>query len=199
MSLSKITLALAGWLISSAAMAQSLQLGQPAYGGSGCPGGSASTVLSPDASELSILFDQYISEAGGSSGKRIDVKSCNLAVPVRVPQGWSVAIFKVDYRGYTAIPAGAQSRFTVEYFWAGSRGPRVQRTFAGPRNTDYMVTDQLLASTLVWSACGAEVNLRMNSTMMAQTNNRNEQTLATVDSVDVSSGVIYHLQWRRCN
>lgn len=198
MSLSKIVLALAGVLVSSAALAQSLQLGQPAYGGSGCPGGSASSVLSPDGTELSILFDQYIAEAGGASRKRVDVKSCNLAVPVRVPQGWSVAIFKVDYRGYTAVPVGGQSRFTVEYFWAGSRGPKVQRVFAGPRNDGYTITDQLLASTLVWSACGADVNLRMNSTMMSQTNNRNDQTLATVDSVDVSSGVIYHLQWRRC-
>ncbi len=199
MSLTKISAIIAGLLISSAAMAQSLQLGAPSYGGTGCPGGSASTVLSPDNSELSILFDQYVAEAGNTTGKRVDVKSCNLAVPVRVPQGWSIAIFKVDYRGYTAIPAGAQSRFNVEYFWAGSRGPRTTRIFNGPINQPYTITDQLLAETLVWSPCGADVNLRMNTSMMAQSNSRMEQTLATVDSADVSSGVIYHLQWRRCN
>jgi hypothetical protein len=30
------------------------------------------------------------------------------------------------------------------------------------------------------------------------TNNRNEQTLATVDSADISAGLIYHIALRRC-
>ncbi len=188
-----------GVLFSSAAMAQSLQLGQPSYGGNGCPAGSASAVLSPDSQELSVLFDQYMAEAGGVTGKRIDRKSCNLAVPVRVPQGYSVAILKVDYRGFAAIPAGGLGRLDVEYFWAGARGPHVTRDARGPYNDNYTATDELLATTLVWSACGAEVNLRINSSMMVQTNNRMDQAIGTVDSVDVSSGVIYHLSWRRCN
>ncbi len=188
-----------GILFASLASAQSLQLGQPQYGGNGCPGGSASAVLSPDSAELSILFDQFMAEAGGTTGKRIDRKSCNLAIPVRVPQGYSVAILKVDYRGFASVPAGGLGRLESEYFWAGARGPRVTRDARGPFNSSYFVSDELIATTLVWSGCGAEVNLRINSSMMAQTNNRNEQTLATVDSVDVSSGLIYHLSWRRCN
>lgn len=199
MSFSKLLIMIAGLVVGSAAMAQQLQLGQPQYGGNGCPGGSASTVISPDSQELSILFDQYIAEAGGATGRRIDRKSCNLAVPVRVPQGWSVAVFKVDYRGYSAVPAGAQVKLESEYFWAGARGPKVSRAFNGPRSDSYTVTDELIASTLVWSGCGAEVNLRINSNVTAQTNNRLEQTMGTVDSVDISSGLIYHLQWKRCN
>jgi hypothetical protein len=199
MSTSRILGLVLGVLFSSAAMAQSLQLGQPSYGGNGCPAGSASAVLSPDSQELSVLFDSYFAEAGGTTGKRIDRKSCNLAIPVRVPQGYSVAILKVDYRGYVAVPAGGLDRLEIEYFWAGARGPKVVREARGPINDGYTVTDELLATTLVWSACGAEVNLRINSSMMAQSNNRMEQTIGTVDSVDVSSGVIYHLSWRRCN
>ena len=199
MSWSKVFGVVVGMMLSSVAMAQSLQLGQPSYGGNGCPGGSASAILSPDSQELSILFDQYIAEAGGTTGKRIDRKSCNLAVPVRVPQGYSVAILKVDYRGYTAVPSGGRDQFDVEYFWAGARGPKISRSFTGPRNDNYTVTDQLIATTLVWSGCGAEVNLRINSSMMAQANSRMDQTIGTVDSVDVSSGLIYHLAWRRCN
>ncbi len=199
MSWSKLLGVVVGMIVSSAAMAQSLQLGQPSYGGNGCPGGSASAILSPDNSELSVLFDNYIAEAGATTGRRIDRKSCNLAVPVRVPSGYSVAIVQVDYRGYTAIPAGGRNQFDVEYFWAGARGPKISRVFTGPSNDSYIVTDRLLASTLVWSGCGAEVNLRINSSMMAQSNSRMEQTIGTVDSVDVSSGLIYHLTWRRCN
>lgn len=198
MSFTKLFIMIAGLFAGSAAMAQSLQLGQPQYGGNGCPGGSASTVISPDNQELSILFDQYIAEAGGTTGKRIDRKSCNLAVPVRVPQGWSVAVFKVDYRGYTAVPSGGQVKLESEYFWAGTRGPKASRAFNGPRADSYTVTDDLIANTLVWSACGAEVILRVNSNITAQANARLDQTMGTVDSVDVSSGLIYHLSWKRC-
>lgn len=187
-----------GLMISTSAMAQSLVLGQPSYGGNGCPAGSASATVSPDGSAVSILFDQYIAEAGNTTGRRIDRKTCNLAVPIQVPQGYSVAIFKVDYRGFNAVPAGGYNRFDVEYFWAGARGPRMSRVFTGPQNSGYNLTDELIATTLVWSACGAQTNLRINSSMMAQANNRMDQTIGTVDSADISSGVIYHLQWRRC-
>jgi hypothetical protein len=197
--LSKVLGVAVGLLISSAAMAQSLQLGQPAYGGTGCPAGSASATVAPDGSAVSILFDQYIVEAGNTTGRRIDRKSCNIAVPVTVPQGYSIAVFQADYRGFNAVPAGGYNRFDVEYFWAGSRGPRITRTFTGPQNSDFSVTDSLIASSLVWSACGAQTNLRINSSMMAQSNNRMDQALGSVDSADISSGLIYHIQWRRCN
>lgn len=184
-------------LAGTQAQAESLRLGQPAYGGTGCPAGSASVSVSPDQTALSILFDSFTTEAGSS--KPIDRKSCNISIPVTVPNGYSVAVFQVDYRGFTAVPRGAQARFDAEYFWAGSRGFRVSRVFAGPYNDNYTVTDGLLATTMVWTPCGASVNLRVNASMMAQSNSRREQTIATVDSADISSGLMYHLQWRRCN
>jgi hypothetical protein len=181
------------------AEAAGLRLGYPAYGGTGCPNGTASVSLSPDETELSILFDQYSTEAGGVTGKMIDRKSCNISVPVAVPQGYSVAIFQVDYRGFIAVPAGGLSDFTAEYFWAGSRGPTVRRTFYGPQNQNFTLGDKLIASTLVWSACGDSVNLRVNTSLRTQTNRNYEQAIGMVDSADISSGVVYHLQWRRCN
>ncbi len=186
-------------MMSATAMAQSLQLGVPAYGGTGCPAGTASVSVSPGQDAVSILFDQYVTEAGRTTGRRIDRKSCNITVPVRVPQGYSVAVLQVDYRGYNAIPSGGYSRFDADYFWAGSQGVRSSRTFNGPVNNNFSVTDDLIATTVVWTPCGASVNLRVNSSMMAQSNSRMDQTLAMVDSADISAGLIYHLQWRRCN
>lgn len=179
--------------------AEGLRLGQPAYGGTGCPAGTASVSVSPDESAVSVLFDQFIAEAGRTTGRRIDRKSCNLTIPVQVPQGYSVAVFQVDYRGFNAVPRGGVNRFDSEYFWAGSRGPRLSRIFSGPTNDNFTVTDGLMASTLVWAPCGASVNLRVNASMMAQANAAMEQTIGAVDSADVSSGLVYHIQWRRCH
>lgn len=185
-------------LASSHAFAQSIRLGQPAYGGTGCPAGSASVTVSPSNDAISVLFDQFITEAGGNTGRRIDRKSCNLTVPVYVPQGFSVAIFSVDYRGFNAVPSGGYNRLTSEYFWAGTRGPTISRTFNGPQASDYTVTDNLLASAQIWAPCGQSVNLRINAGMMSMANSAMQQTLGTVDSVDLTSGMIYHIQWRRC-
>ena len=182
----------------ASAEAQALRLGQPAYGGTGCPAGTASVTVSPDASAVSILFDNYVSEAGGMSGKRLDRKSCNVSIPVQVPNGYSVSIFQVDYRGFVMVPRGGRAQFDAEYFWAGSRGPLIRRVFTGPYSDSYNLTDELIATTEVWTPCGASVNLRINSGMMAMSNGRMEDTLATVDSADISSGLIYHFKYRRC-
>jgi hypothetical protein len=189
---------LAVWAMSVSAQAQSLQLGEPAYGGTGCPSGSAAVTVSPDNSALSILFDAFSAEAGAASGRRLDRKSCNLSVPVRVPAGYTVAVIAVDYRGFVDVPRGGMAQFDTEYFWAGSRGPRLQRRFTGPVTDNFTFTDDLLTRTLVWTPCGADVILRVNASMLAQTNNRMDQTLGQVDSVDVSSGIVYQLRWQRC-
>lgn len=183
--------------LASAAHAEDITLGEPGYGGTGCPGGSVSATLSPDATSLSLLFDGYIVEAGGDTGKKFDRKSCNIAIPVHVPQGISVSIISIDYRGYNNFSAGADSQFNVEYFFAGARGPTFTKKFKGPLDADYLIQNQLTAQTMVWSKCGADVNLRTNSSIRVNTKN-NQQAMATVDSQDVSAAIVYQLQWKKC-
>lgn len=180
------------------AHADTIRLGIPAYGGTGCPAGTASAVLSPDQKTLSVLFDQYQAEAGGVTGRTLDRKACNLAIPVHVPQGFSISVFQIDYRGFAALPPAGRARFNVEYFFAGSAGPRSSKSVVGPTNQDYALTDILGAAALVWSPCGADTNLRINSNLMVQTNSAMQDALATVDSADIKSGLVYHIQWRRC-
>lgn len=177
--------------------ADDISLGTPGYGGTGCPAGSVSATLSPDAKSLSLLFDQYQVAVGGTTGKSFDRKSCNIAIPVHVPQGMSVAVMKIDYRGFNRLPAQASSQFNVEYFFAGTRGPAFQRSFRGALDEDYLINNELVAESMVWSGCGADVNLRTNSSMKLKTV-ANKEALSSIDSQDVSAGIIYQLQWRKC-
>lgn len=180
------------------AHANGIQLGEPSYGGTGCPAGSASVSLSPDQKSISLLFDQYVVEAGGS--RTMDRKNCNIAVPVRVPQGYSVSVFAIDYRGFVGLPTGARAQLAVDYFLAGQgRGVRSSKVFRGPDSNDYLTSDRLGLEAIVWSGCGADTILRANTSMLVQTNSRREQAMATVDSADINAGLIYHIQWRRCN
>ncbi len=190
-------LLLAAALCGSLAKADDIRLGDPGYGGTGCPAGTVSATLSPDALSLSLIFDQYQAKAGGVSGTSLDRKSCNIAIPVHVPQGFSVSVLKIDYRGYNNLPVGATSQFNVEYFFAGITGPKFYQKFNGPLDSDYQITNNLGVSALVWSACGADVNLRTNSSIRVMSHGA--EAMSTVDSADVHAAIIYHLQWRRCS
>ncbi len=185
-------------LVSASALADDISIGVPGYGGNGCPQGSASAILSPDSKTLTVLFDQYSAEAGKTSGRKLDRKACNLAIPVHIPQGLSISILSIDYRGFNSLPSGGVSEMNVEYFFAGSRGPQYRKRFYGPVSSDYLLNNTLAAGAIVWSACGADTILRANTSVVATTNRSNEQTIITLDSADIKAGLVYHLQWKRC-
>lgn len=195
----KSLVTLATLVLALSAEAQ-IKLGQPSYGGNGCPAGSASVSITEDGKTMSVLFDQFAAEAGDTTGRRIDRKSCNLRVPIKVPQGFSVALIGVDYRGFNAIPgSGAYTEFNAEYFYAGSRGPRFTRRFQGPQSNEYLINNKLIATSLVWSQCGAEVIFGINAAATAMANPQMQQTMMIVDSADITAGLLYQFTWRRCN
>ncbi len=182
---------------SIAAHADGLRLGDPQYGGTGCPVGSASVALSPDESALSILFDQYVVEAGDNVS--FARKNCNIAIPIHVPQGYSYSIIGIDYRGFVGLPRNARATLNVNYFLAGGgRGVNASKTFRGPVSEDYVKTDNLGLEAVVWTPCGGDTTLRANTTLLVNSNSFREQAMATVDSIDMQAGLIYHLQWKRC-
>jgi hypothetical protein len=185
-----IGILLASLFVASTAYADDISLGIPGYGGSGCPSDSVSATIS--------LFDNYIVEAGGETGKSFDRKTCNVAIPVHVPQGRSVSVLAIDYRGFNQLPRGARSQFNVEYFFAGARGPAFAQTFTGPKEKDYLISNKLVAESLIWSACGEDVNLRTNSSIRVNTS-KNQEAMATVDTQDVKAAIVYQLQWRTCS
>lgn len=187
--------------LSLSAFAQDdIALGHPAYGGNGCPNGSASVALSPDSKQLSIIFDQFLTEAGPASGRTLDRKSCNIAVPVHVPSGFSISVLAVDYRGFVSLPSNqSTAQLQAEYFFAGMRGPIFAKSFVGRQDSNYTFTNTLGVQAMVWSPCGADTNLRVNASMMLRNTSRMSDALATVDSADISAGIVYQIQMRRCN
>ncbi|MEK0182562.1 MAG: DUF4360 domain-containing protein [Microcoleus anatoxicus] len=173
--------------ISSALAQEKVQILGASYGGSGCPDRSASVSVSPDGQELTILFDKFVAQGNVSAEKR---KSCNLSIPIKVPQGFQISLYDADYRGYIAPKTSANLR--AEYFFAGSRGPIFSRNFNG--ETNYNVRDSLATVADVWSRCGDSINMRVNAAMTAS-----GAGTATVDSFDLAHrGLVYHIKYRTC-
>ena len=169
-------------LASTASFAETVTLGLPSYGGSGCPTGSASATVSPDGQELSVIFDKFVANNGR--------KNCALTIPVKVPNGFQVSIYTMDYRGYVAPKT--TGRLTTDYFFAGQRTSPITRVITGEKN--YSERDTVATMANVWSKCGDSVNMRVNAAMAASGKGD-----ATVDSVDVAHAVlVYYLKYRAC-
>jgi hypothetical protein len=168
------------------------------YGGTGCPQGSVDTYISPDSQAMTLIFDQYVAEAGTgipiSSGR----KFCNLTLDLIIPGGWQVSVFKVDYRGYVDLRAGTSAQVAASYYFSGSDARTNTRTtraqFVGAVTGNYTKSDNIGIESLVWSPCNVERALNVKTE--ARVNGRNG--LLTVDTIDGEFQQKYHLKWRRC-
>ncbi len=169
------------------------------YAGNGCPAGSAEVVLANDKKSVSVLFDDYIVEAGGEGQRTFSRKKCDIAFGLKVPNGMSVALINADYRGFTDLPSRAKATFTRNYFFAGSRGPRLKQNFKGNRSDDFTITDNMGVMARVYSQCGADVILRSKTAATVRTR-RGQEAMMSVDSADLTSKTIfrYNFSWKKC-
>jgi hypothetical protein len=141
------------------------RVGTPVLSGTGCPSGSATAVLTEDGSTVSIFFDGYRAAAGDHVF--MDRKACNIGLPIHVPNGLSVALLKLDYRGWYSLPAQGKATLKREYFFAGARGDRVADVvYAGQGEVE--TSDNLLALAQVYSRCGADTTARVNTSIIAE-------------------------------
>lgn len=177
------------------ASAASVTLGKPGYGGPGCPGGSAAVTLSNGGKALNLRFTEYRVRAG-TDGRSFDRASCNLTIPVKVPAGKALFVVGFEYKGYNRLPAGAKSTFAVEYFFPGTTGPKIEREFSGPRSGPFTINQALTGASVVKSACGASVNLRVNTSLRVTAGKT--QASASIRNADVNTAMIYRLELRDC-
>lgn len=174
------------------------QLGYPTFAGNGCSDETASAVLSPDGSTLTVLFDSYLAEAGGQSGTRLDRKICEMEIPVEVPSGYKVAIVEAEYRGFIDLPKTAQSSLVVDFTLERRPGKRVAHRWHGPMQEDFYTLSQMRDRDLVWTSCGGVSFLQINSSIMVASNGHNEPAMVAVDSADVKGALTYQLMYARC-
>ncbi len=196
----KALLSIAVLALSLSAQAQ-IRLGVPTYGGTGCPGGSASVSLTDDQSILSVLFDSFVAQAPTAMNANFDRKSCNLRIPVSVGPGYQVALIAFDYRGFAAIPNGGRGQFEARYAYVGQARPAIfRKSFAAGRADNYSLKNELISTSIDWSPCstGRDLMMTVDANILAVTNSRMDATNVSIDSVDVSAGLLYSIRLRRC-
>lgn len=170
------------------------------YAGSGCPAGSISDNLATDGQALTLLFDSFVASVGPGIPFSEKRKNCAITVKLRFPQGWSYSLYTVDYRGYLDLQPGTSGSQTARYWFSGDgRTGQATTSFYGPRTGDYTIRDRMFFSQSIWSPCGAQRDLVLNSAVQVD-NSRAPfaSAMLTEDAQDHSVQQIYGIKWQRC-
>lgn len=170
------------------------------YGGSGCPAGSVSHNISPDGQAFTILYDQFVAQAGPGVDRRENRKNCQLNLDLRIPNGWSYSVASVDYRGYASLDNRVEGLQKATYYFQGeTQQVDSEMAFTGPLDQDYLRRDEIGMATEVWSPCGEQRSLNINSQVrINNTRNTRGGGLLTVDSTDGTVKQVFNLRFRRC-
>ena len=181
-------LAAAVSMASGQAAAQVYFKGPVDVAGTGC--GAGSYTLSGEGTDtLSILFSAYdAADPPENAASKMQRASCNIAVPVHVPEGCQISVITADWRGYSQ----GETELVREYFFAGEQNSQQTYRPALPYE-DYTRTDQLLYKTV--RAAEGDMIFRINSSA---------HTLAaasyiSVDSADLHNTLLLHVSQESCS
>lgn len=169
--------------------------------GSGCPIGTSAVAGSPDNTAFTVTYSQYLAQAGVGAAPTDFRKNCQLTVNVHVPQGFSYAISKVDYRGFADLAPGASAMQRANYYFQGSSANEFStHNISGPYSGYWQTTDFNDEANLVFSRCGEERLLNINTELRVNRGSSasNTTSFIAMDSTDNSVDTIYHLAWKRC-
>jgi hypothetical protein len=129
-------------------------------------------------------------------------RNCQILIDLDFPQGWSFSVFDVDYRGYANLERGVSGINQAAYYLQGeTHTARMQTTLCGPKIGDYQIRDAFPLEAQIWSACGAQRALIINSEVRLVNDGgpANVQGMMTLDSINGKVTHSYGLQWRRCS
>ena len=165
--------------------------------GNGCPEGTYSVALSPDGTELSVLYSAFTAETDATHF--FDFANCNIAIPIDVPDGITINLLGIDYRGLALIPSGGTGTLSRDYFFAGTQGPHLSSSVdIYDMFYQFYYSDEIPFE--IWSECGDDVIARSNVTIFVTRPifNSPGEAMMTLFSIDYELSVLFHLEWEHC-
>jgi hypothetical protein len=155
---------------------------------------SATAVSAPDGSALTILFDEMtVSGEGGLSA------NCAIRAPLDLPAGYSLGVYRVDYRGFAHLGKGETAELSVDYnLGPKGNGRRFSRKVKGPTDEDFALRENIGAGLMKRVGCGTEAALDVEVAL--RLDGPAAEAIATLDSSDGASrrGLVFHLDLKPC-
>ena len=167
--------------------------------GSGCPSGSASATMLSDNTGFRIKYDDYLAQDGGTAGPTDFRKNCQVNLLVNIPQGFTFAIARADYRGLAHLEPGATALERANYYFQGSSdNTYIDHSFNGPYDGTWQTTDITTAANLVWAPCGVVRGLNINTELRVDAGTSAQRSYISMRSSDGDVYTLIHFQWKQC-
>ena len=173
-----------------------------AVNGSGCPAGTAAVAVSPDHTAFRVTYTRFTARTGGGAAATDVRKNCQLALSIHVPQGFTYAIARADYRGFAHLERDAGALLRTNYYFQGSSEDTfVDHTFTGPLHDYWHVTDTTRSADLVYAPCGVDRILNVNTQLRVGGGGgrTGAASYITMRATNGKVDTIYHFSWKRCS
>lgn len=155
---------------------------------------SATTVPAPDGSALTILFDHMQVRTDHNS------QTCTASAPLNLPAGYSLGVYRVDYRGFAELSEGQTAQLIVDYdLGPKGNGRHFSRKVKGPSSGDFSFTENIGAGQMKRVGCGADATLGVTVSLNLS-GKSSTAAEADLDSSDGASkrGLVYHFDLKKC-
>jgi hypothetical protein len=169
--------------------------------GSGCPAGTAYVSVSPDNTHFRVIYRDFIARAGAGADPIDFRKNCQLNLQIHIPQGFTYAIGRADYRGFALLRRGATGLHRTAYYFQGSSDTVYKdHSFDGPFRDQWRSTDVTEIAELVFAPCGRDVNLNINTELRVHAGAVDgRSSFMAMNVTDGSIHTLYHFHWRQCH
>lgn len=165
--------------------------------GSGCRPQTTAVGLSPDRTEVTVIYSDYLVPAAGST--RTVSKNCRINLKIEPVPGYAPTITSVDYRGFAEVERGSVVQLAASYRFHGTT--RVESTamrLAGPVSDNWRATDAVEDGLMTGRCQGSSV-LDVDSRLSVTSTSAGAATdYAAMDSTDGAVPNTFHLAWRPC-
>ncbi len=166
-----------------------------------CNGGSYSIIHSPNGATLSVLFDHFVVESGGSTPNSLSTRTCTLDIPLALPDGYSLGIYRVDYRGFAQLSDKQFFELSVLYnLGESSNGRRFQRKLKDAYSANFLFTENIGAGLMKHVGCGENAKLSVSLALSIDGKASSSLAMAGLDSLDGAphGGLVYHFEYKKC-
>ena len=148
---------------------------------------------------MTLIFDSYVASIGPGTAVTDNRKNCQLNLNIHYPPGFQFSLFSADYRGYAQLDKGVNGTQKSTYYFSGqTQQVSTETDFTGPMDQDYLFHDVAQSTSVVWSPCGAEGLLNINSQVRLTSNSKTASGELTTDSIDTKFTQILYLNWQKC-
>jgi len=168
-------------------LAQAQFVGTIKYGGTGCPQGTLTESIAQNGRVLILTPDNFSVESSTDRGKSMDRRSCNLSIPIQVPEYMQVALSTVISGSGSKSEDGSlrisQTLFNLKE--APVSNVHLEKELVSGEQSLHL--NSRFDGGLTWSDCGQGTVLRTNMILAA-----NGNAYGAIDAIEV------RLHFRTC-